>query len=73
MPSEWSHLWVLALAAGALAGWWLTLRPSASYRGLATPMSFLIITMAVLMCVLALRGQSKPVPPAPAPQVALRI
>ena len=35
---------------------WLALRPRASYRSIATPVSFLIIIAAVLMCVLALSG-----------------
>jgi len=49
-------LWVLVIVAAALAGWWLAVRPRASYHGIATPVSFLIIIAAILMCVLALSG-----------------
>lgn len=57
MGFEWSHIWILVIAVCALAGWWLSLRPEATYRGISPTMSVLIILMAMLMCVLALSGQ----------------
>jgi hypothetical protein len=63
-------LWVLVIVAATLAGWWLAVRPQASYRGIATPISFLIIIAAILMCVLALsspRAGTTPLPPSDPP------
>jgi hypothetical protein len=76
MGGELVQLWYLVIAATALAGWWLAVRPRASYSGISTTMSFLIVLMAVLLCVLAVSGQQgKPRPLRPAttdaPQVAL--
>ncbi len=48
---------MLVIAACALSGWWLAVRPNASYRGVSSSVSFLIICMAVLLCILALSGQ----------------
>ncbi len=56
MDAQVFVLWMLVIVAAALAGWWLAVRPRASYRGIATPVSFLIIIAAILMCVLALSG-----------------
>ncbi len=61
-----SQAWLLVIAACALAGWWLSLRPAASYRGAAATMQWLIILMAALMCLLAIDGQHR----APAPATA---
>lgn len=58
MAGEADLLWVLVIAASALAGWWISVRPGSSYRGAAAGMSGLIITMAILMCLLAIQGQS---------------
>lgn len=63
MDQEWNHLWLLVIAAGALAGWWLSVRPDATFRGISPTMSVLIVLMAVLMCVLALNGQSPQMAP----------
>lgn len=52
------HLSLLVIAACALSGWWLAVRPNASYRGVSGSISFLIVFMAVLLCFLALSGQS---------------
>ncbi|MBI5863184.1 MAG: hypothetical protein HZB38_01460 [Planctomycetes bacterium] len=49
--------WVLVIAASALVGWWLAVRPGATFRGAAASMSCLIMVMAILMCVLAIQGQ----------------
>jgi hypothetical protein len=57
MGTELLQLWYLVIAATALAGWWLAVRPRASYAGISTTVSFLIILMAVLLCVLAVSGQ----------------
>jgi hypothetical protein len=63
--TEWSQLWMLVISAAALSGWWLAVRPRASYGGISTTMSFLIVLMAVLLCVLAVSGQrgTWPAPP----------
>ena len=58
------QLWPLVIAACALTGWWLSLRPHATYRGVAPTMQWLIILMAVLMCLLAIDGQRRPYMPA---------
>ena len=50
------QLWLLVIAACALTGWWLSLRPAATYRGAGPTMQWLIILMAVLMGVLAIDG-----------------
>jgi hypothetical protein len=57
MTASYFHVWALAVAGSALCAWWLTVRPGASYRGVASSVSFLIILMAVLLAVLALFGQ----------------
>jgi FtsH-binding integral membrane protein len=57
MGVELLQLWYLVIAATALAGWWLAVRPRASYGGIAGTMSVLILLMAVLLCVLAMSGQ----------------
>ncbi len=57
MPGEADFLWVLVIAASALVGWWISVRPGSSYRGAAAGMSGLIMVMAILMCMLALQGQ----------------
>jgi len=49
--------WFLVIAAAALAGWWLSVRPRATYRSVSTTMSALIVLMAILLCVLAINGQ----------------
>jgi hypothetical protein len=54
---DYDILWVMVIAASALCGWWLAVRPGASFRGAAASMSCLIIIMALLMCVLAVQGQ----------------
>jgi hypothetical protein len=54
MGAPWFNLWPLVIVAAVLAGWWLALRPRASYRGVATPVSLLIVVAAILLCVLAL-------------------
>lgn len=59
---DYDVLWVLVIAASALVGWWLAIRPGASFRGAAASMSCLIMIMAILMCVLAIQGQGRSVP-----------
>jgi hypothetical protein len=71
MGVEVFQLWHLVIAAAALTGWWLTLRPRASYAGISTPMSYMIVLLAVLLCVLAVSGQ-RGRPWAPPPQQIAR-
>lgn len=54
---EFEPIWAPVIAASALTGWWLSLRPEASFRGISVTMSVLIVLMAALMCVLAIHGQ----------------
>ncbi len=56
---EWAsfQIWSLIVAISALCAWWLVLRPGASFRGVYSSVSCLIILMAVLMAILALTGQ----------------
>lgn len=62
--------WLLVIAAAALTGWWLALRPQASYRNVSATMSMLIVLMGVLLCVLAFSGQHGVRRPASPPQAA---
>jgi len=71
MGPHWSQLWVLVIAAAALSGWWLAVRPRASYCGVSSTMSFLIVLMAILLCVLAISGQQGGLRPRPVQQTAL--
>jgi hypothetical protein len=48
---------MLVIALVALSGWWLAVRPRASYRGISSPVSFLIVVAALLLCMLAVGGQ----------------
>jgi hypothetical protein len=57
MGAEVLQLWYLVIAAAALTGWWLAVRPRASFGGISATMSILIVLMAVLLCVLAVSGQ----------------
>lgn len=57
MHTPWERLWVLVIAAAALSGWWLSMRPGASYRGVASAMSVLVLLLAVLMAALAVCNQ----------------
>lgn len=52
-----ASLWMLVIAMAALAAWWLTGREQSSYRGAGRTVSTLIVLMALLMCILAVRGQ----------------
>ena len=56
MSLQGYQLWALLVAAAALCGWWLAVRPGASYRGVAGSVSWLIILMGVLMAALAITG-----------------
>jgi hypothetical protein len=49
--------WTLAFSGAIVAGWWLAVRPAASPRDLATPVSVLLMLLAVLLGILALTGQ----------------
>ena len=57
MPLERFLFWVVAVTATVTAGWWLSIRPGACYRGSATTVSFLLVALAVLLGMLALTGQ----------------
>ena len=61
---------MLVIALVALSGWWLSVRPHASYGGVSSTMSFLIVLMAVLLCVLAVGGQEYGSGPPSKPHVA---
>lgn len=50
------------IAAAALVGWWLALRSNSSYRAVASPIGYLIITAAVLMCLLVVTDSAHPEP-----------
>jgi hypothetical protein len=65
MAPGWNHVWLLVIAVAALSGWWIAVRPRASYGAISTTMSFLIVLMAVLLCVLAVSGQRGAPRPAP--------
>lgn len=56
--SNLRSVWFLVIAVSALAGWWLAVRPGASYRGASATVSVLILAVAALMCILALTGQT---------------
>jgi hypothetical protein len=64
MAEEVTALWQLVIAACALVGWWLALRPGATYPGAGRVISLMIVAIAVLLCILALQGQrgSRPDP-----------
>lgn len=49
------QVWVFMVAVSVLCGWWLSIRSGASFRAIANPVSFLIITLALLLCTLAVR------------------
>lgn len=66
MDLHWNQFGMLVIALVALSGWWLAVRPRASYSGVSSTMSFLIVLMAVLLCVLAVGGQQH----APTPSAA---
>jgi hypothetical protein len=55
--TDWNQFGTLVIALAALSGWWLAVRPRASYRGASGMVSFLIVLMAVLLSVLAISGQ----------------
>lgn len=56
MDAHWLRMWSLVVVVSALSGWWLAVRPGATYRGASGPVSILIVVMAVLLSLLALRG-----------------
>lgn len=72
MQLEIAHLWVLVIATSALAAWWLAVRPGSSYRGAGNTISVLIVLMAALMSILAVRFCPPSQSAAQPPTVALR-
>ena len=72
MHSGIAQLWILVSAASALATWWLGVRPRSSFRGSGNTMSVLIVLMAVLLGVLAIRQPPRSASAAPPPTVSLR-
>lgn len=58
MFREPTTFWVFAICGAALAGWWLAVRPGPQNRDLATPVAFLIVLLAVLLCLLAISDTS---------------
>lgn len=57
MSTEKLLFWVVTFTGSVVAGYWLAVRPGSTYRNIATPVSALVILMAVLLCLLALSGQ----------------
>ena len=57
MPTDRIIFWTLASAGAVVAGWWLAVRPAATLRDIATPVSFLTIIVAILLCLLVFTGQ----------------
>ncbi len=57
MFADFTQVWVLVVICAAFCGWWLSLRPNASFRNIGGTMQMLIGLMIVLMCLLALDGQ----------------
>lgn len=55
MTADNGHIWISVIAVSALAGWWLAVRPGASYRGVSSSISVLILLMAALLSALALQ------------------
>lgn len=72
MHTDIGNLWALVICAAALAGWWLGVRPRSSYRGAGTMMSVMIVLMAVLMGVLAIRQPPRGAMAAPTPAASLQ-
>lgn len=58
----WFATWSAMMAASALCAWWLTLRPAATQRGSSPTISIMVISMAILMAALAIRGQGTSIP-----------
>ncbi|MBL8879525.1 MAG: hypothetical protein JNG88_10435, partial [Phycisphaerales bacterium] len=48
--------WTLALTTCVVCGWWLSVRPGAPARDVATPVSGLIVVIAALLCMLTFSG-----------------
>lgn len=57
MGSERILFWAMAFAGSVVGGWWLSARPGAICRDIATPIAVLVIIMAVLLALLVLTGQ----------------
>jgi hypothetical protein len=57
METEQFLFWVLTFSGAVVAGWWLAVRPASSARDLATPVSVLVLLLAVLLGFLAITGQ----------------
>ncbi len=58
MQTRWDQLWLLVVAASVLSGWWLCVRPGATYRAVGSGVSLLIVLLAVVMAVLAVVNQA---------------
>lgn len=48
--------WVLVAAGSTAAGYWLAVRPAGGLREFATPVSVLVLILAVLLCMLVITG-----------------
>lgn len=60
MSGDPQFVWLLVIVTGLLAGWWLTVRPSSSYHGAGRTVSVLIIAVAILLCLVAIKHQAGP-------------
>ncbi|MFN0135777.1 MAG: hypothetical protein ACKVS9_06625 [Phycisphaerae bacterium] len=72
MHTDIGNYWALVISVAALAGWWLCVRPRSSYRGAGTTMSVMIVLMAVLMGILAVRQPPRGAMAAPTPVTSLQ-
>ena len=57
IPSHPLLFWLVTITGAIFAGWWLAVRPGAWMRTIATPVSVLVIVMAVLLCMLTATGR----------------
>jgi len=72
MMPESVQTWWLVIAAGMLCGWWLAVRNGATYRGVGSSVSLLILLTAVLLGALALTTSSPTRAPIPGTYVPER-
>ncbi|QOJ15722.1 MAG: hypothetical protein HRU75_14200 [Planctomycetia bacterium] len=52
MEPERLGYWLVTIAGTVLCGWWLSIRPGASCRNVATPVAFLLILLSSLLAIL---------------------
>jgi hypothetical protein len=52
--------WTVSITAAVICGWWLAVRPGASMKGIATPVTALVLLLTTLLAMLALSGTDLP-------------